>query len=362
MRTWLFALLLSLWACAAQAQSTSADTTTIFTGTAGGAPIVMNLNRPDEASSYGRYFYKRYRFDISLSGEWKNGALELTAFANGDKLRLKKTGTGLTGSLVTAKGNTVAVKLVRAKRDAATAAMSGDELYQHLRVAGLALQKGKLETRNGKSIRWYSEPVTRMRLFRIESGYSPGAIAAMNRTLERRHWEHISRYFDCPDWEGKGTGIDTAEPSDPYLSNAYVSYVWTEAWSCAGTAHPDFGQDGQTFDARTGKEVALDDILWFGPKVKREEQTDAWYNYRADAFGPGIVKLLTRLYPEEMKPPEEDDTDGGNGCDYSDPEVWNFVSWYLTPEGLYVGGYFARVMRACDNPEWSVIPYSALPK
>lgn len=356
MRRWLFALLLSIWACAAQAQGVGGDKASIYIGTAGGAPIVMSLDGPGDASIYGSYFYRKYRFDISLSGEWKQGALELEAFENGDKLRLKKSGTGLTGNLVTKKGKSVVVKLALAKRDAMTAKMNGFELYQHLRLDGLTLQKGKLETHNGKSIRWYIEPLTKMRLFRIESGYSPTATAAMNATLERRHWEHVSRYFDCPGWDG-GTGIESAEANDPYLSNDYVSYVWTEGWGCAGTAHPDFGQDGQTFNARTGTEVSLDDLLWFGPKVKREEQSDAWYDYRSSTFGPGLVKLLTKLYPEEMKPEESDDE-----CDYSDPEVWNFVPWYLTEDGLYVGAYFYRAARACDSPEWSVIPYSELPK
>lgn len=351
---WLFALLLSFCAVAAQAQSS--DTAQIYTGTAGGAPIVFSLDGADQTAVDGAYFYRKYRFDILFNGEWKQGVLELEAFSNGDKFRLKKSGAGFSGSLVTKKGKSVAVILAPAKRNAATANLNGGEFYQNLRLDGLALQKGRLESRNGKSIRWYSEPVTKMRLFRVESGYPPAAKAAMNATLERKHWEHVSRYFDCPGWDG-GTGVESAEASDPYLSDKYVSYVWTEAWGCAGTAHPDFGQDGQTFDARTGKEIGLDDLLWFGPKVKRDEQSDEWYKYRSDIFAPGLVKLFTKLYPEEMTPGE-----GEDGCDYSDPEVWNFVPWYLTKDGLYVGAYFYRAARACDSPEWSIIPWSDLPK
>lgn len=354
MRAWLLALLLSIWACAAQAQSGSSDTSKVYTGTAGGQPIAMILDGADGTYAYGNYFYRKYRFDIAVPGEWKRDTLELKAFTNGDLFRLKKSGSGLAGSLTTGKGRTVAVKLSPAKRDAATAKLSSIELYQHLRFDGLKLQKGRLETRNGKSIRWYSEPVTRMRLFRIESGYSPAATAAMNATLERRHWDHVARYFDCSGWEG-GTGIDTAEASDPYLSDKYVSYAWNEAWSCAGTAHPDFGLDGQTFDARTGKEISLDDLLWFGPKVKRNPDSTEWLDYRSDVFGPGLTKLLTRLHPAEMAPEQAEDE-----CDYSDSDSWNFGSWYLTPKGLYVGAYFARVVRMCDNPEWSIIPFSDL--
>jgi hypothetical protein len=58
-----------------------------------------------------------------------------------------------------------------------------------------------------------------------------------------------------------------------------------------------------------------------------------------------------------MKKPDNDDD-----CDYTDPEVWNFVNWYFTPKGLYVGAYFARVARNCDEPDWSIIPYRIVKK
>ena len=350
MRYWLSALLLLL--CGAQAHASD-----VYTGTAGKAAIVMQIDSGDDASAYGSYFYQRYRFDIGLSGNWKGQTLTLKGWNNEDLFTLRKNGQSLTGTLKTAKGKTVAVRLQIASDRPVAGPPADLSLYQRLRLSGLKLLPGKQQASGPATIRWYSEPVTGMRLFRIESGYSDAARAAMNATLERSHWDHINRYFDCAGYDG-GTGIDMAEAGEPFLSADYVSYPWSESWSCAGTAHPDFGVDGQTFDAHTGKLLSLDDVLWFGPRQKRAEDSDEWYKYRSDVFAPGLVLLLKDLYPAQMAAPKSDEDE----CDYSDPAIWNFVPWYLTRDGLYVGAYFARVMRACDNPEWSVIPYSRLPR
>ncbi len=56
-----------------------------------------------------------------------------------------------------------------------------------------------------------------------------------------------------------------------------------------------------------------------------------------------------------MQPVAADDD-----CDYSDTEIWKFPSWYLTDKGLYLGPGFARVARACEYPEWSVLPYEVI--
>jgi hypothetical protein len=48
------------------------------------------------------------------------------------------------------------------------------------------------------------------------------------------------------------------------------------------------------------------------------------------------------------------------GCNYAEPDVWNFPNWYFTDEGLYLGAYFGRAARSCDEPEWSIIPYRVL--
>jgi hypothetical protein len=55
-----------------------------------------------------------------------------------------------------------------------------------------------------------------------------------------------------------------------------------------------------------------------------------------------------------QKPADEE------GCDYTDKSVWGYSNWHFTAKGLYLGPYFARIQRNCDDPGWSVLPYSVV--
>jgi hypothetical protein len=78
---------------------------------------------------------------------------------------------------------------------------------------------------------------------------------------------------------------------------------------------------------------------------------------RDKLFAPGLIALLRRYHPQEMKPPKAGDEDD---CDYTQTDVWNFPAWSLGSKGLWVGAIFPRVMRPCDSPDWAIIPWSAL--
>lgn len=342
--------------CSSALAKDSEPTARIYEGVVGATPIVMSLERSDGSVS-GNYFYRARRFDIDLYGDEKNGVLQFESHNTGDKFSLKPDGAGFTGSLTTAKGKTLPVhlKAIGAEATAAIPADAGDDLglYERLRLSGLTLKPQNAETVAGRAIRWYVEPVSGARLFRLESGYEPPVMEAINKALTRIQWSSVSEYFGCPGSEG-GPGIESSEVSKPYLSEAYVSFAINESWSCAGAAHPDFGMEGHSFDARTGKEIQLDEVLKFGKGPVPQKNSDAWYDYRGKTFAPSVVALLKRAHPRQMARPR------GDGCDYSDAEVWDFPSWRFTEKGLYVGASFARAARVCDNPEWSVIPYAAL--
>lgn len=329
----------------------------VYEGTVGSAPIVMSLEGSADSVS-GNYFYRSQRFDIDLGGETKKGVVQLEAFATGDKISLKADGAGYMGSLTTAKGKTLPVHLQPVGPDAASNAPAdagdGLSLYERIHLSGLTLNPQKTETIAGRNLRWYVEPTSHARLFRIESGYDAPVMEAINKTLARIQWATVSEYFSCPGMDG-GSGLENAEVSKPYLSDAHVSFSIDESWSCAGAAHPDFGMEGHSFDAKTGKEIELDDLLKFGKAPVPKKDSDPWFDYRSKTFAPGVVALLKRFYPKEMKAPK-----GEDDCNYSDAEVWSFPAWRLTEKGVYVGASFARAMRVCDNPKWSVIPYSAL--
>lgn len=335
----------------------SAAAQTLYEGTAGSAPIVLELGDGSDAA-VGRYFYRRTRFDSDLSGERHGDTFTLTSRLTEDKLVLKQQGNSLKGTLTTSKGRTLPVSLRPATPPPRPAGAPADlDGYARMQLAGITFTPGTLQRIGTRTIRWYVEPQSQIRLFRLEDGYTAPARNKINAALAATHWQHVQQWFDCPAREG-GTGVDTDEASVPHLDDRFVSYAWQSAWSCSGAAHPDFGMSGFTYDARTGDTLKLEDLLRFGDSPPPAENSKTWYSYRGGRFAPGLIALLTRYHPGEMAVPGEAAED--DECNYADPDVWDFPAWYLTPDGLFVGAYFPRVNRACDAPDWAVIPWKAL--
>ena len=333
------------------------DSPAVYTGTVGAARVVMELDDSD-GDVTGRYFYRKYRLDIGLNGSWKSDTLALESRTSGDRLTLRRAGSGLAGWLVTSKGRRVSVSLSETTAiSPAPAGLVDLSPYDRAQLAGLSLVPGAVIQDGTRSLRTWREPVSGITLFRIDSGYPPPVLHKINAALERQQWQQVSQWFSCEGFAGK-PGMEVSEARAPYTSDDFVSYVWFGSWSCAGTAHPDFGSQGFTFDARTGRELQLEDLLYFGTEPVPEADTSAFYAYRSEVFAPHVVTLLQKLYPQEMQPAagnsEEDE------CDYTDSSVWDFPSWHLTPQGLYAGAYFARAQRPCDEPEWSIIPWQHL--
>jgi hypothetical protein len=329
-----------------------------FSGTVGTSRIVLTLEDDGAGEdAWGSYFYLSSRLNIDLQGTRRNGTLALDARATEDHLELRAEGDRLVGTLTTAAKRHFPVRLARVTAAAGVPADAPADLSLHerLQIAGLTLEPGAVEQVDGKPIRWFRERKTGMRLFRLQGGYSAPAMAAMNAALAQNHWREVSRGLGCTDIGGT-PGVEGDVSGRPWLGSAYVSYSWQANWSCAGAAHPDFGSRGYSFDARTGRALTLDAVLPIGPAPVPPENSDSWYSYRSKRFAPAVVALLRRAHPAEMKPVDPE----GEDCNYADPDVWSFPAWRLTPQGLWLGASFARVMRACDDPEWSVLPWSAL--
>ena len=278
--------------------SASAAPETVFEGVAGTARIVVAMTE-DKGEVDGHYFYQTSRLDIDLSGTATGTTLTLDSRTTGDHLLLKRIGPNLNGTLTTAKARRLAVSLHPAAVPAALPADLPTELsvYERWRLAGLHLTPQQGETINGKTIRWYREPLSGIRLFRIEGGYSTAAMVAVNHTLARNQWQNVSTWFACTGSDGQ-PGTDVAEADKPWLGVNHMSYVWTASWSCAGTAHPDFGADGHSYDMATGRELVLDTVLPFGPESVPAQDSDAWYKYRSNRFAPSVVALLKRFHPK----------------------------------------------------------------
>lgn len=353
------ALLASLLLLAAPLRA--ADASMVYTGTMGSARVVMELDGSGDTVS-GRYFYRKYRLDIGLVGGWSGDRLTLLSRSSGDRLDLRRVGAGLAGSLTTKEGRKFPVRLSPVGGPAPPTAGSPSQRadlspYERHQLADLSLVPGSIRQDGPRTLRDWREPVSGITLFRVESGYPAPVLARINAALERQQWQRVSQWFGCEGFDGQ-SGMDVSEARAPYLSDDFVSYAWFASWSCAGTAHPDFGTQGVTFDARTGRELRLEDLLYFGELPAPQADTSAFYAYRSEVFAPRVVALLRRLYHQEMQPADGEAAE--EQCDYADTSVWDFPSWYLTGQGLYLGAYFGRAQRPCDEPDWSVIPWQHL--
>jgi hypothetical protein len=270
---------------------------------------------------------------------------------------LAPSGADLTGSLTTAKGRTFPVSLHPAHAPTGLPEDIPQEfnLYDRLQLAGLSLTPGPAVNVSGKTLRWYREGTTGIRVFRLENGYPAPAMAAINHALARQQWAGVSNWLGCIDIDGKpGASVSVAAP---WLGPHVLSYTWYTITSCAVDVHDNSETDGYSFDAMTGRELTLDEVLRVGHHPRPRPDSDAWNSYRSKTFAPAAAALLRRYHPTKMAKPR---TDGD--CDYTDPGVWAYPSWAFTAKGLWLGASFGNIVlsETCDSPDWAVIPWSAL--
>jgi hypothetical protein len=377
LRPWL--LLLGLFCSGLSA----AEINQVYTGTLGKMPIVLELQLDNPGEVSGRYFYTQYHRDLALGGTLEGDRLSLDEgqddYQNTPRPKLNLTRDGVAGwkgQWLGPKGKALEVRLssaqlppVPAGADPFWARLRDRYPYEYLRLLQLPLADGKHQTFMGDELKWLREPESNITFFEILSGYSADQLARINPVLRARLWREVISYHECmlnSSRFGEGDFEQTVTPT--FFSPAVVSVSVFTSFFCGG-AHPDFGDEPLNLNVETGKALTLEDVLWLGegqpfhydrPDDGSEAAAgdvtfDTYSSYREKYFAPWLVQQFKTLYPEEMKKPADE-----NDCDYSDPQIWNFPTWHFTDKGLYVGPSFARVMRACESPEWSVVPWSVI--
>ena len=358
-----FVALLGLCAaCTAQAE--------VWEGTVGGQPVIADLHLGDEPG--GQYFYRKHSRTIELMRTETPAAGVAFDFqewgrrmddAEPPHWRLSAPkGDALEGDWV-GGGKTLPIRLHRLATaslprgaDPGLDALRTDDPYRFLLLSGMALKAGRAQTVNGFRLQWWTEPQSGVELFRVVSGYPAERLPAINTALARRQWEQVLAYLDC-----------TAAPQSDFESTTTLRRIGRDVISVSlfasyfcGGAHPDFGDSPYNLDPRTGQELALEDVFWLGkgaaPRYDPKGASQAWFDYRGEVFGPWVAERMVALYPKQAKPSAPGDE--ADACDYGDPGVWSYANWYATPKGLHVSATFARVMRVCDDPDWSVIPWA----
>lgn len=338
----------------------------VFTGTLGKMPIVLELNTTQQDEVTGRYFYEKYHRDLELSGSLQDSTLNLVEGNNryGDDkplptLKLKSTANGWQGEWQNPKGKKLPVQLTEAKLPAPSATtppfiatLPKSDPYEYLRLQGLKLKPEKKENFMGYDLQWWTEPESKISLFSVESGYTKEEQQRINNHLLGRLWTEVKSYHACM-LQGGENAEQWQSVAPTFLSPDVVSLNINTGYDCGG-AHPDVGNSPINLNAHTGEAIKLEDVLGVG---REGSSTEAGDGSQSDVFVQWLIKQFTSLYPNEMKKPAEGDEDS---CDYTDENVWVVSDWYFTAKGIYLGPYFPRVQRGCDEPEWTILPYSVV--
>lgn len=357
------------WLMLAVAQCVLA-TPQLLQGRVGQAAVVMELDIAQDGQVEGRYFYRKHHRDIALSGrQLADGSLQLGENLHDDEgerkdITLRRQNGGWVGEWHGPKADkSVAISLTPyaqaqwpVSSDAALQPIRQHSGYDYVRMAGLSLKADKRERVQGHTLQWWQEPVSKIRLFRIVDGYPEASLQRLNQVLAERHWQEVASYFDCQLGGIRTGGADFEQTVTPHLlGDKLFSLSIFTSYYCGG-AHPDFADNPLTLEVASGRVLQLEDLLWLGkgkPQLARKangERED--FQYEESMQAPWLAKTMARLHPADTKPGNDE------GCNYRDPEVWQFVSWYALPQGLYLGPSFARVARVCEYPEWSILPWS----
>lgn len=328
-------------------------------------PIVAELSQFDSSYEF-RYFYLSQRKDIRLSGSpGKNGSLELETPDRGDekmvkeKILLVKNDTGYSGTWKSGS-RTLRVELGPLHEEKhrhpyadlpGILALRSESDYEYIRTSGFVFSADTKPPAQQAGIRWTKEKYSGISFPRLTGGYDTAVIRKINQQLLERQLIEAKNKLEC---EGSPWAEYELTAGGFFLHPHVFSFEFTVSYYCGG-AHPDFGSEGLNFDGHTGRLLTLDEVFWFSKTRPPSENSDDWYTYREEKLAPTLVSLLKATYPKQMQKPA-----GDEDCDYSDPGVWQFPNWHFTKKGLYVGCYFARVARNCDQPGFSVIPYRLL--
>jgi hypothetical protein len=342
----------------------------VYTGTLGKTPIVLQM---DPETATGRYFYQKYRKDLALNGTKEGKALVLK---EGEEpygedtprptIRLQPTPDGWAGEWISPEGKVLKIELARAKSPPLPAntlpyltRLHDQEPYEYLRLQGLKLKQGKTQTFNGYSLQWWSEPQTKLAIFEVVSGYTPEARDHINQQLMNQLWRQVVGYYGCL---AGGSDTSLIQAMTPLLITSSVISVNVETEGRCGGQHPDYSEAPINLDAKTGKSLTLEDVLWVGQgkplhyeelNDQTPEAREVYSEYRTQKLAPWLVEQLHKLHPDQIPGSDEN-------CAYGEADRWILPTWYFTEKGIKLEPYFSHAEAPCGHVEWSLLPYSLI--
>jgi hypothetical protein len=333
----------------------------VYVGTLGQTQVVFKLKEPSATDVNGTYYYRNYSRDLLLDGTLSGSSLMLEERSSygGDakaKLNLKPEGTGFSGTWTDVKsGKTLVLKLrtlspsdlkvIKLPNTVMLRKWKLEQPYEYLRFT-TPLRVGKFEKFNAKNVRWFLEPKSNVTFFRL-----PTQSKAVNDALTDEHYGTASNALHCPD---DSPDAFSYTPKITLYSSRILS-VNGLAYSDCGGAHPDAYNANLTLDLQSAKVLTLEDAYRFVPfpkglNLQTQEPFEVYSN-----FTLARAAVLKKLILQEVK-----SFSGDADCDkvYQTEPVFQFISWYFTPDGLMVQPSFPHVMAACEDD--FLLPYAKL--
>ncbi|MGM3172830.1 hypothetical protein [Dickeya lacustris] len=351
------------------ATSAIADEEVVYQGKLGHNDIVMALTF-SESGIAGRYFYRQYRKDLPLTGEWKKPG-EVVLW-EGVPESYKQTHVGQPMITLRADGKTqwqgewrnskgkqypIALSALPVTLPVGASAFKPSlfrlSSYEYLRQVHTELEITKKETISGHEIEWFREPGSDIQTFQIVSGYSDEQRQRLNQILQTMLWKNVIDYHKCMMVsQYRGQAMSTLEIQ--LLSPAIMSITDTASYIC-DSGH-SVGVSPIAWRVSDGQPLALSDILWVGEGEIPEQSQSGDSPYPDEVFSTWLVAQLSHYYPESMRVPVDADN-----CDYSQPDIWSDRHWALTPKGILFYPMFSTAEQACGIGEsWPVIPWEVV--
>ena len=314
-----------------------------------------------------RYFYASQLKDIELDGTRNGDKFEFALKRTGgdeivEKFVLTKRNNDFSGTWENQKGKKLPVKLHavqktewRKKAPKAVADFPDEQLIDVIRATYMTFRRDSVTAYNGKKIEWFSETHCRSPFFRLADGFTDDTKKTVNPILEKMHYESALSQLTCssPFSYNEGNEIEYTITIN-YLDENLLGFDEFSYWYCGG-AHPDGGSTGFLIDLHSGKQFDIDDIVAFDKSVTTQKASDfkAFSGYREMYFAPTVFGLVNSEQ-HFVKPPEDD----AEGCDYTDLQIWNFVSWNYTENGIAFTPHFTRYLRSCEDA--FLVPFDKL--
>lgn len=328
-----------------------------FSGTIGKYPIYIQFTLKGTTVE-GYYFYKNKLVDISLSGNYKAGLITLMSkdiygetAENPEVFKFKWPNKLLEGTW-THQGKSLPFKFVALTPKETNSPKCSNPYFKKeayvtndltkVKIGLFKLkQDGPVTTVNQVKIRPFTEVLTGISLFRIDSGLVAEKQKDANLYLEYLQLSEFLTSLECASSSASGADYNF-NVSNITVSDDLMCFSVFLVFYCGG-AHPGESSYGINYNLNTRQRIEASDYLKPGKEKEFEERILAYLAKENPGYFGGDIP------DDEME------------CEYNNPELWtsdcNFV---FTADGVRLLPLFPHYKAPCLDPEWSVIPYSVL--